>query len=141
MRILNRDTDYAIRALVYMAQSPKQLVSVKTLVDDLHMPRAFSRRLLQILSREGILQSSKGKGGGFGLLKSPARIKLEDLVEIFQRGFIETRCIFKKKICPDVATCPLRYKLKGIEKKVIDELAAVSIADLTKGFKDETPDH
>jgi Rrf2 family protein len=133
MKILNRDTDYAIRALVYMAQSPKQLISVKTLVDELHMPRAFSRRLLQVLSREGILQSTKGKGGGFRFKKSPAKIKLKDLVEIFQHDFSETRCIFKKKICPDRATCPLRHKIRGIEKKVIDELAAVSISDLIKG--------
>lgn len=133
MKILNRDTDYAIRALVYMAKAPQQVSSVKALVDDLRMPRAFSRRLLQVLSREGILQSSKGKGGGFRFKKSPARIKLKDLVEIFQRGFIETRCIFKKKICPDTATCPLRHKIRGIEKKVIDELAAISIADLIKG--------
>ncbi len=133
MKILNRDTDYAIRALLYMAKAPQQISSVKALVDDLRMPRAFSRRLLQVLSREGILQSSKGKGGGFRFKKSPARIKLKDLVEIFQRGFIETRCIFRKKTCPDTATCPLRQKIRGIEKKVIDELAAVSIANLIKG--------
>lgn len=130
MKILNRDTDYAVRALVYMAKSPKQLISVKTLVDELHIPRAFSRRLLQVLSREGILQSSKGKGGGFRFKKSPAKVKLKDLVKIFQPGFIETKCIFKKKVCPDRATCPLRHKIRGIEKKVISELAAVSIADL-----------
>jgi Rrf2 family protein len=134
MKILNRDTDYAIRALVYMAKSPQQVSSVKALVDDLRMPRAFSRRLLQILSREGILRSSKGKGGGFRFRKPPAKIKIKELVEIFQRGFRETKCIFKKKICPDVATCPLRHKIRDIEKKVIDELAAVSIIDLTKGI-------
>ncbi len=133
MKILNRDTDYAIRALVYMAKSPQQISSVKTLVDDLHMPRAFSRRLLQILRCQGILESSKGKGGGFKFKKAPAKIRLKELVEIFQRDFIETKCIFKKNICPDIATCPLRHKIRGIEKKVIDELAAVSIADLVKG--------
>lgn len=133
MKILNRDTDYAIRALVYMAQSPRQVISVQTLVDELKMPLAFSRRLLQVLSREKILQSSKGKGGGFRLQKSPAKIKLKDLVEIFQRGFNESSCIFKKKTCPDITICPLRHKIRGIEIKVINELAAVSVADLVKG--------
>ncbi len=131
MKLINRDTDYAVRALVYMARSPQQVCSAKALVDELRMPRAFSRRLLQVLSREGILKSSKGKGGGFRFRKLPAKIKLKDLVEIFQRDFKETRCIFKKKICPDIRTCPLRHKIQGIEKKVVDELAAVSIADLS----------
>jgi Rrf2 family protein len=133
MKLLNRDTDYAVRALVYMAKTPQSLVSVKALVDDLNIPRAFLRRLLQRLSRKGILKSSKGKGGGFKLGRLPAKIKLKDLVEIFQSGFIETRCIFKKKICLDIHTCPLRRKIRGIEKRVINELAAVSIADLVKG--------
>ncbi len=133
MKLINRDTDYAIRALIYLARSPHQVSSVNTLVEDLQIPKAFSRRLLQILSKKGILQSAKGKGGGFRLRKSPARIKLKDLVEIFQRDFNENRCIFKKKICPDIGSCPLRHKIKGIEKRVVDELAAVSIADLIKG--------
>ncbi|MDD5258506.1 MAG: Rrf2 family transcriptional regulator [bacterium] len=132
MKLINRDTDYAVRALVHMAKSPQQISSAKVLVDDLHMPRAFSRRLLQVLSKKGILQSAKGKGGGFSFRKSPKKIKLKDLVEVFQKDFIKTRCIFKKKICPDIGTCPLRHKIRGIEKKVIDELAAISIADLIK---------
>jgi Rrf2 family protein len=133
MKLINRDTDYAVRALVYMAKSPKQVSSAKALVEDLRIPRAFSRRLLQVLSKKGILQSTKGKGGGFRFRKSPDEIKLKDLIEIFQRDFNETRCIFKKKICPDIGTCPLRHKIRGIEKKVKDELTAVSIADLIKG--------
>lgn len=133
MKILNRDTDYAVRALVYMAKSPKQIVSVKALVEDLHMPRAFSRRLLQILSREYILRSSKGQGGGFELRVLPKEIRLLDLVKIFQKRFIETKCIFKKKTCPDVKTCLLRNIMQGIEKEILKELANVTIADLTKG--------
>ena len=133
MKLINRDTDYAIRALVYMAKSPQKVSSAKALVEDLHIPRAFSRRLLQVLSKNSILQSTKGKGGGFRFLKSPAKIKLTDLIEIFQPDFKEIRCIFKRKICPDTATCPLRHKIRGIEKNVISELAAVSIADLVKG--------
>lgn len=133
MKLINRDTDYAVRALVHMSRSPQKVSSAKVLVEELHIPRAFSRRLLQVLSKKGILQSVKGKGGGFSFRKSPAKIKLKDLVEIFQRDFNETRCIFKKKICPDIGTCPLRHKIRDIERKVADELAAVSIADLIKG--------
>jgi Rrf2 family protein len=130
MKLINRDTDYAIRALVHLQRTSRGSISAGRLVTELHMPRAFARRLLQVLSREGILRSRPGLGGGYAFNKNPEKINLRDLVEIFQPGFSETRCLFKKKICGNIASCLLRKKIRGIEKKVLDELAAVSIAEL-----------
>ena len=96
MKLINRDTDYAIRALLYLKGTARESISADRLVTEMLMPRAFARRLLQVLSREGILRSRPGKGGGYAFRKKPANITLRELVEVFQPGFSETKCIFKK---------------------------------------------
>ncbi len=133
MKMITRDTDYAIRALVYMANDPDRLTTVQELVDALKMPGPFSRRILQKLSRHGILRSVKGKGGGFTLQASLKRVRLSQLMEVFQGPLNTVSCMFKKRICPNTRTCPLRGRMKCLERKIMNELESITIASLIKG--------
>ena len=130
MKLITRDTDYAIRALLYMAQRPEKVVSAKELVDELAIPRAFLRRLLQVLSRKKILRSIKGKGGGFRLNRVPKKIGIADIIRVFQGNTDLFDCMFKKALCPDVSRCPLRKELKKIEKLVHRELGRITLSSL-----------
>ena len=132
MKLITRETDYAIRALVYMARDTTRLVSAQELVDTIDMPRAFLRRLLQTLNKHDILSSFKGKRGGFSFKVPPSRVHVVRLIEIFQGESTIINCIFKKDICPDTKKCPLRKKIKSIEKKMYDELRTITIASLIK---------
>jgi len=132
MKLINRDTDYAIRAIVYMAKEPEKLVTSQELFKKLNIPHAFIRRLLQKLARYNILTPYKGKGGGFGLKQDIHKIRLSALVKIFQGNQKITHCIFKKNICPNKGTCVLRKKLRDIEKKVIKGFDSITIASLLK---------
>ncbi|MBN2121207.1 MAG: Rrf2 family transcriptional regulator [Candidatus Omnitrophica bacterium] len=132
MKLITRDTDYAIRSLVYMAKNNTQVVSVQELVEVLQMPRAFLRRLLQLLSKHNVLKSLKGKGGGFILNAAPKKISIIDIIQIFQGQLDISNCFFKKEICPNVKTCPLRKKIKKIEKNVFHELSSTTIASLLR---------
>ncbi|MBM3247867.1 MAG: Rrf2 family transcriptional regulator [Candidatus Omnitrophica bacterium] len=130
MKLITRDTDYAIRALRYLATNKERIVPVAELVGKLKIPRPFLRKLLQILNKEGLLESSKGQGGGFRLVCSPGKTYLVDLIEIFQGDLKLNECVFKKLICPNIKTCLLRKKLVGIEKYVIKELRSITLASL-----------
>ena len=132
MKLITRNTDYAMRALCYMAKQAKRSVSATELVQELRIPRPFLRKLLQKLSGEGILRSTKGQGGGFSLERSPKSVRLTDLIRIFQGGIQLNECIFKKKICPNRGTCALKREIDGIEQSVLKQLEKVSIASLIK---------
>ncbi len=130
MKLITRDTDYALRALRYIAQNKERIVSATELVEELKIPRPFLRKLLQILNKEGLLESSKGQGGGFRLAYSARKISLVDLIEIFQGELTLNECSFKKLLCPNTKTCLLRKKLDRIEKYVIKELDSITLASL-----------
>lgn len=132
MKLITRDTDYALRALCFIATSHGRRVAVSGLVKALKIPRPFLRKILQVLHKKGILYSYKGLGGGFVLKKSPEKIYLLELINIFQGPFKLNECLFKGKLCPNVKKCVLKEKMDGIEKHMLQELKGVSIAYLLK---------
>ncbi len=132
MKLITRNTDYALRAICYIAKSKNNVVTATELVKKLQIPRPFLRKLLQILGKKRILKSSKGQGGGFILAVSPKDIHLIDLMRAFQGKFSLNECSFKKLICPNIKTCPLRHKLLKIEDYIGKQLNHITIAALIK---------
>jgi Rrf2 family protein len=132
MKLITRDTDYALRAVCSIAKKKDSIVSVSSLVKELRVPQPFLRKTLQLLNREGILRSHKGKGGGFLLNRPKEKIFLLDLIKIFQGPFSLNQCYLKKLICPNIKVCPLRKRLERIEGFVLRELRKVRISDLIK---------
>jgi len=132
MKLITRNTDYAMRALCYIVGQGEPSVSAAEMVTALKIPRPFLRKLLQTLSAEGILRSFKGQGGGFSLAKRPQDVSLADLVRIFQGTVDLNECIFKKKICPNRKTCMLRKEIRLIEQDVLKRLRGITIASLVK---------
>jgi len=132
LKLINRDTDYALRALSFIAKHNKEIITVSELAEELKIPRPFLRKILQILNKKGILKSNRGIGGGFVLAKPPRKIFLFDLMEIFQGKFSLNECLFKKLICPDKNKCALRGKINNIEKYVVSELENITVGALLK---------
>ncbi len=130
MKLITRDTDYAVRALCFIAKNKQEIVSVSEMVDKLRIPRPFLRHLLQVLNKKGILYSHKGSGGGFRLAIPAGRIFLTDLIKIFQGSLKLNECLFKKKICPNKDTCILRGRINKIEKEAVSKLSSITIASL-----------
>ena len=132
MRLINRNTDYAVRALSYISRQEEKVISVSQLVEKLKAPRPFLRKILQTLNKKGILISYKGQGGGFVLAKKPEEIFLTDLIETLQGGPIKlNECLFKKMFCPDIKNCGLKKKIDAMERYVVSQLKSITIASLS----------
>ena len=130
MKLLTRNTDYAVRAICSMAARPNNIVTATELVSELKIPKPFLRKILQILNKKGIVKSTKGSGGGFVLARKPNDIYLVTLIEAFQGPLSINECIFKKRVCPNRKTCPLKKKITEIENKVENELRSITIGSL-----------
>ncbi len=130
MKLITRDTDYAIRAICFMAEHKKEVTSVSELVQKLKIPRPFLRKILQALNKKGVLVSFKGKSGGFKLKHNPKDIFISDLMEVFQGPLELNKCIFKKKLCSSMDKCILRGKIGEVEQHVVSELRLINIKSL-----------
>jgi len=126
MKLITRDTDYAIRSILAIA-GHEGVVAATELEKEIKVPRPFLRKILQSLQKRGILRSYKGKRGGFTIKRDLSKIRLTDMVRIFQGPIKLNECIFKKHICPNRSKCPIRRKIIAIERHVIRELNSITL--------------
>ncbi len=130
MKVLTKNTDYAIRALLELSFEDEHFISAKEIAQKQDIPYEFLRKILNRLIREGIVISREGGLGGFQLNLAPTKIKLTDLIRIFQGEIKLSECMFRKKICPNRKHCVLRQNILHVEKKVIDEFRLITIGSL-----------
>lgn len=135
MKLITQDTDYAVRVLIALARKPEETVPVSDLVTELGISRPFLRKICQVLSRNHLLESRKGRGGGFTLAKPPENIHLTDIIEMFRGPFTFEKCIFVKKLCPNRTTCVLRRELEDIEAYARSKLESITVGYLMKPEK------
>jgi len=130
MNLITRDTDYAIRALLYMAKENKKIITVSEMAKKTKIPYPFLRKILQTLHKNGILCSYKGSKGGFSFRANPEDIFILELIRIFQGRLKINKCFLKKKICPEISTCKLKNILDSIIEDALLKLKYVSIKSL-----------
>lgn len=130
MKLITKNTDYAIRALMYIALRNNRYVSSREIADEELIPLAFLRRLLQRMSREDIITTREGANGGIKLMKPAEEIRITDLIRLFQGDLQLVDCLFRKQICRNREHCVLRKRIKQIEEKVISELEDITIGSL-----------
>jgi len=130
MRLITQNTDYAIRALTFMAGKKEEIVSAKEISENLQISWSLLRRILQDLKKKGIIRSHRGKEGGFSLEIPPESIYITKIINIFQ-GFIQmNKCFNKNKICTNYIKCPLRKKVEDIERYAVSVFNSLTIESL-----------
>jgi Rrf2 family protein len=138
MKLLNRNTDYAVRALLQIARKPSERMPVSELAARLKIPHPFLRKIFQTLQKEGVVISSKGKGGGFVLAAPPREISLTRLMEIFQGPLALSHCLYGEDLCTDIRTCPLRGRILSLEKVIVKDIQSISLQSLLDKRRNNT---
>jgi Rrf2 family protein len=133
--LLNKNTDYAIRALVYITACKDGYVSSSEISRTQNIPLRYLRRILSALINAKYLKAKEGTLGGTALNKKPKDIKISNVIRIFQREIKLSQCIFKRKLCKNRNTCALRKRVVNIEKKLTKEFEKITIANLLKDNK------
>jgi Rrf2 family protein len=118
--------------LLSIFKGPYQVHTATSLSRKLKIPKPFLRRIMQRLAANGIVTSTKGKGGGFASSKSADKLTLIEVMGVFQGDFSVIDCVFKKHICSNRGKCLLRKSVKNIEKDVHKRLAGITLRKLMK---------
>jgi Rrf2 family cysteine metabolism transcriptional repressor len=135
MQLLNKNTDYAVRALIQLAVKKGEYVSSSEISREQDIPLAYVRRILQDLVKAGYIESKEGVSGGVKLKKDPAKITVSEMLRLFQGEIQISACMFRKKICSQRATCVLRKRINKIESKLVDEFSNITIRDLLRDME------
>lgn len=125
--------EYALRALIYMAQHVDDWpIPGRVIAQEASIPQKYLAAVLGQLVREGVLESSRGAGGGFRMASMPKEVRLSDVLTPFEPMLANRRpCPFGNEVCSDDEPCAGHDKWKKVRETYSNFLAETSILDIT----------
>jgi Rrf2 family protein len=129
-------TEYAIRALAHMATlETGERILARDLAAATDVPRQFLGKILHRLARLGILDSAKGRGGGFKFAREPETVTLAELVEFVEGDDLMLQCVLGLDECNDSQPCPMHDQWVQFRSRLEDRVHALTISDLGRNLK------
>jgi len=136
---ITQSSAHAIRALTHLAlQDPGEFQLGKDMARELGVPAPFLVKLLQPLVARGLLESQRGRGGGFRLALDPAEITLFRIVDAQEHLSRARQCFLGQTECSDERACPMHEFWKQAAGDLLARLSATTLADIAR-FCDRRP--
>lgn len=135
--MFSKTCEYAIRALIFIAQKTKDgdRIGIKEIAKGIDSPGHFIAKILQDLSRKGILQSAKGPTGGFYLDKASRKQSLASIVRAVDGDKIFQGCGLGLKQCSETKPCPIHHEFKKVRKDLLQILENAKVGALTEALE------
>jgi Rrf2 family iron-responsive transcriptional regulator len=134
---LTKQTNYAIRVLMYCATNRGELSRVGEIAAAYSVPELFLFKILQPLVEHGMLETVRGRKGGIRLAKPAAEITLFDVVRVTEDNFTMAECFSDDASdCPLIDSCALNAALRKALGAFFEVLEGYTIEDLVRDRPD-----
>lgn len=122
--MLSSSSKYAINAVLYIAvhDSETKKIRATEIAEAIKLPSPFLAKLLQNLSREHIVSSTKGPKGGFFLTDEAKKLPLIEVVKSIDGLDRLEDCVLGLKKCSSEQPCPVHFSVQPFKKKFLREL-------------------
>lgn len=129
--MLTKTAEYALRAVIHLAQRHDDWpIPGNQIAEHAGIPAKYLSKVLGDLVRVGVLTSSRGKNGGFGMVRSPKRMRLIDVLGPFEQFEIR-RCPFGNSECSDKKPCLAHAQWKKVVATEREFFRKTSIYDVS----------
>jgi Rrf2 family protein len=131
--MLSKTGIHALMALASLTRLPEgTYVGAAEVAAAIGAPPNYLGKLLKTLADAGIVESQKGKNGGFRLARNPAAISLLDVLEPIEHVSRWSACILGRPQCTDQARCAVHDRWKIVRDAYLRFLQETTIADLAR---------
>jgi Rrf2 family protein len=130
--MLSQTAEYALRTILFIAQRSKAAGPVQTeaIAEALDIPRNYLSKILHRLAQEGVLKSTRGRGGGFVLSRPADQMPLIDVVGLFDQIAPGRQCLLGRPVCSDAHACDAHASWKDVSERVAHFFRETSVGDL-----------
>jgi len=141
--MLSKKTKYALLAMIALAKERgTEPVLIATLAENERIPKKFLELILLDLKNLGVVQSRKGKHGGYYLSRAPQEIKLGQIVRGIEGPLALIPCVSQTAYarcgeCRDERSCGLRLVMKDVRDATARILDNTSLADVLARIESE----
>jgi len=134
MRQLSKRTQYSLRALYALARCYGQgPVLISHLAETEAIPRKFLEQILLAMKSFGLVESKKGKGGGYTLVRSPEKITVASVIRLMEGPLAPLPCASETRFrkcdeCVDIETCGTRIVMREVRDAIARILDSTTLA-------------
>ena len=139
--MISNKTKYGLHALMNLSEKyNKGPVLIADLASEEKIPKKFLELILLDLKNNGILQSKKGKGGGYQLARDPSEVKIGQVIRILDGPLAPVSCVSQTAYkpcqeCKDEHHCGIRLVMKDVREAMANILDKTSLADVGMRIK------
>lgn len=105
--ILSNTSQYAIRILAYMADKKDSQLNATQLAEILYIPYKFLTKIMTELVKVDLVESIRGREGGFKLKKKSSDIMVSDILDLFNDSIKDEQCVLGIGFCNGMCKCAL----------------------------------
>ena len=132
----SRQCEYALQAVMYIALKPSdEMTSIRELAKTLEIPYHFLAKILQDLTRKGLLASLKGSAGGYMLAMPKETITAFHIVDAIDGSSFTSNCLMGFPACSDDYPCAAHKSWKQIREELEHMLKSTSIYEMAASMK------
>jgi Rrf2 family protein len=136
--MFSKACEYGLKATLYIAEQAlksEKKTGVKDIAKQIDSPEAFTAKIMQILSRNKIVNSLKGPSCGFYIPKEILeKIKLSEIVKAIDGDDIYRGCGLGLSQCNAEKPCPVHDKFKHIREELANMLTQTSLLEMANGL-------
>ncbi|WP_339887892.1 Rrf2 family transcriptional regulator [uncultured Flavobacterium sp.] len=136
--MFSKSCEYGIRATIFIASKccENRRVGLKEIAIAIDSPLAFTAKILQILSKNKIINSTKGVNGGFEIFqKNLKSINLMQIIEAIDGNSVFLGCGLGLENCSDTHPCPVHNEFKVIKAELKSMLENTTLEKLALNLK------
>jgi Rrf2 family protein len=143
--MLSQKAKYALRALLVLAEAgDDKPVLIADIAERHNLPKKFLEQILLDLKNHGVVQSWRGRSGGYALLKPASEISFGQVLRIIDGPLAPLPCLSrvayrKCSDCEDESACALRRVFAVSHKATVAVLDQTMLADALRGIEDTSP--
>ncbi len=139
--MITKSAKYAIKAVIYLAlkTDDQNRILVRDMHTEVSVSESYLAKLLQDLSRHGVISSAKGRGGGFYLSKENRRRTLMDVVKVIEGEDAVNACVLGISSCDTDNPCVMHHLLGPSKMAFNKALEATTLASLVDGIPEKHP--
>ena len=123
---------YALRVMIDLAEHQTDtFISLKGIAQRQEISEKYLESIIRMLVRARVLESLRGKGGGYRLRKSPDQYTVGSILRLTEETLAPVSCLESGAAsCARMASCRTLPLWKGLDKVISDYLDHFTVADL-----------
>jgi Rrf2 family protein len=125
-----RKIEYALRAMIHLADNPGGVARGSVIADREHIPKYYLEKVIRDLMRRGLVRARRGPGGGYQLARPPETVSFRDVIEAVEGPITLNICVDGSSVCNLQPACRMFRVWEEGQRVLLDVFSRTMLSEV-----------